>query len=426
MSSTSLVPGSPTASLVTSRPTSSGSSESSSDFPPASPAEHPEFTTNSNGDVYTNTTIDDFSPLVTFSNAASDWVTPLTDSNLSAVRPAEPRTWNLGTYRRTEVRNASVTIEFWGSELHLYGDTGPTYGAYALSVDGEDPTIHSAFARDRGKGPSHLLHSLRDLSEGRHEVVITALGTREGLSEGESLLFDYAVARQRVAEPGTVQALASLDIRGEALSSVTKNGTWAVERVQDDLQPGEGGIKPAIYFERVAYATTESWATLTHTFRGSGIQVYGGRNATHGSYSVTLSNAGTSNVVHSQVYNATADCDFPEPEASDTKPSCEWRGSVLKFAAADLDPTLEWRLQLQNIGQTGRSTFEVNLIRVIGPGSELNTVDGGAVFVNGSAVPSTGEEADDTGAGYVNSPNILVNVLILLLFLRAFVTAFRH
>jgi hypothetical protein len=147
--------------------------------------------------------------------------------------------------------------------------------------------------------------------------------------------------------------------------------------VQDDLQPGEGGIKPAIYFEREGYTTTENWATLTHTFRGeciansitrlhklivqlglgSGIQVYGGRIATHGSYSVTLTNDGTSNVVHSQVYNATADCDFSEPQSSDARPSCEWQGSVLKYAAADLDPTLEWSLQLQNIAQGDRSTL---------------------------------------------------------------------
>lgn len=415
-------PPSLTTSSVPVQPTSSpGGNNTDSSWPPASPAGHPEFSTTSDSVVYTNTTIDDFSPLVSFSNSVSDWVTPLTDSDLSAVRPEMPRLWNLGTYKRTEVRNATVTIEFWGSEIALYGDTGPAYGAYSLSVDGGDPTIHSAFARDRGRGPAHHLHTLEGLSDGRHQLVITALGTREGLSEGSSFLFDYATAKQKIAEPGADRLFASLDLRADALARVTKNGTWGLERVQDDLQPGEGGVKPAIYFEREAYVTTENLATLTHTFRGSGIQVYGGRNATHGSYSVTLTDVDNSDVAHSQLCNATADCDFPEPGSNNTKPGCEWRGSVLKFAAADLDPSSEWRLQLQNVAQGDKSTFEVNLIRVIGPSSELNSDEGGTVFVNGTAAPSTGDtenEETDQGAGYMNSPNFFLNALMLMIFLR--------
>jgi hypothetical protein len=69
---------------------------------------------------------------------------------------------------------------------------------------------------------------------------------------------------------------------------------------------------------------------------------------------------------------------------------------------------------------------EVNLIRVIGPGSELNPVDGGAVFVNGSAIPSTEEDAEETGSTSITSPNILVNLLVLLLFLRGAAMAFKH
>ena len=85
-----------------------------------------------------------------------------------------------------------------GSEIHLYGDTGPAYGAYSLQLDQGTPDLRSAFYPALAVGPAHYLYSLRNLTEGRHELVITNLGTREGLVEGEGFLLDYVLVTQKV------------------------------------------------------------------------------------------------------------------------------------------------------------------------------------------------------------------------------------
>ena len=91
------------------------------------------------------------------------------------------------------IHNADV-----GSEIHLYGDTGPAYGAYSLQLDQGTPDLRSAYFPALAVGPAHYLYSLRNLTEGRHELVITNLGTREGLVEGDGFLLDYVLVTQRV------------------------------------------------------------------------------------------------------------------------------------------------------------------------------------------------------------------------------------
>lgn len=44
------------------------------------------------------------------------------------------------------------------------------------------------------------MHTLTGLTDGRHELVITALGVRDGLTDGRNLLFDYALVSQKVGE----------------------------------------------------------------------------------------------------------------------------------------------------------------------------------------------------------------------------------
>ncbi|KAG2005629.1 hypothetical protein CC2G_002018 [Coprinopsis cinerea AmutBmut pab1-1] len=409
---------------------------------PGSPNSPPFFETTDDGVTYTNTTIDDFSPLVVFSGLdgeeGGDWVSPLTDSGMSAVRPVPQRQWYLGTYRRTEVRNANVTIEFWGSEIHLYGDRGPAYGAFALTLDNGTPTIHTAFSPERAEGTAHHLHSLQNLSEGKHELVITNLGTREGLNEGSSFLFDYAVVRQRVGVSGRPEPK-SFDIYADAFEDrLERNGTWVLHTIADDIPPGPGGAKPEIYIERETLSTTEESATLTYTFRGTGVQLFGGRNATHGRYRATLSTVGdNSTVFHSRVYEAAAPCDFPEAEAENVRPACEWRGRVLKFAAADLDPGLEYELQVENVGGPGgrNRVFELDSIRVIGdqprPGGGGGSGGGNGGGSGGSGDSSGGggngdDDGETGGAARLNGVDPLVNFMILLMIFMAFWRAMRR
>ncbi|TEB23688.1 hypothetical protein FA13DRAFT_1739875 [Coprinellus micaceus] len=49
--------------------------------------------------------------------------------------------------------NASVTFALEGSKVHLYGDTGPTYGVYTIQVEtpsNANNRRHSERGRDQG------------------------------------------------------------------------------------------------------------------------------------------------------------------------------------------------------------------------------------------------------------------------------------
>ncbi|KAG2005618.1 hypothetical protein CC2G_002008 [Coprinopsis cinerea AmutBmut pab1-1] len=394
-------------------------------FPVLPPNQPPTVRLGDDGaNYYVNTTIDDFSPLMTFSDG---WISTIADMNSSnPLKPIPQRNWHLWTYKRTETPNATVSIEFWGSELYLYGDTGPAYGVYSLALDDETPTVHTAFYPALAAGRSHLMHTLRNLTEGRHELTITNLGTRDGLNEGPAFLLDFAVARQKV---GTIEGLQpnASDVRDEALSGLATNGTWSLLNIQDDVVPGEGGLKPAIYVERRALFTTDDWATLVHRFQGTGIQVFGGWNSTHGSYRATLTDTGNSTVLHSKIYDTAAVC------GGSDAPGCEWRGTTLKFTAADLNPDAQYELTLQNVHSGGNSAFEVGFIRVFGsqdarePGTGSSGVPapstGGGLPEPGSAGQQPGGASDETGSGRMNSLDPLLQLWVLMfLFVAAWKT----
>jgi hypothetical protein len=89
-----------------------------------------------------------------------------------------------------------------GSEIRLYGDGGPAYGAFSLTLDGGEPIVDTEHDLAQPYGRDILMHTLTGLTEGRHELVITALGGRDA-TEGQELLFDHAVVTQKVGEgPG--------------------------------------------------------------------------------------------------------------------------------------------------------------------------------------------------------------------------------
>jgi len=420
----------------------------------------PHFELDADGETYySRLTIDDFSPLVVFGSSGrgdddddlddgdDDWTTASEDLSSDGPEPDAPnsqeRQWGLGTYTRTENderRNGTVKIEFWGSELQLFGDVGPAYGVFMVQVDDETPTVHSAHAMVLATGKSSLMHTLSNLTEGRHEVTITAGGTREGLVEGPGFLFDFAVARQKVGENGIVGPNAQ-DVTQEGLLGLVHNGTWGLVNLQDDLQPGEGGMKPAIYIERVALETTENGATLIHRFQGFAVQVFGGRNATHGAYIATLTDVASGDRVHSAVYEGGADCDERDDDEDTIDNPCAWRGSVLKFAAADLDPSIEYELSLQNVHRGDARVLELDMIRVIGTGTtNTNNVNvgsgGGGAGTgggngNGTSGTGNGDNTTDTSDDQTNAARMggidpLANLLVLMMVFVAMWRALKH
>jgi len=408
---------------------------------------------------YSDLTIDDFSPLVTFPNDSDsdddsdddrdnddwdEWTTHWEDVHDSDddddndnddVKPINTeRQWALGTYMRTDDddNDRRMKIEFWGSELKLFGDQGPAYGAYSLRIDDQPPTMHTAFQSAQATGRSRLLHDLRDLGEGRHELTVTVGRGQPGNNQDSGFLFDYAVVKQKVGRERTAPTVQ--DDTEQELERLVNSGSWRLTDLQEDLQPGLGGVKQEIFLSRVGLATTDNLATLTRKFQGSAVQVYGGRNASHGAYRATLTDSTNNRVVHSKVYRAHAPCDVRNRDNTGiVGPACDWRGSVLKFAAADLDPSVEYDLTLQNLHRNGGTVLEVDMIRVIGAGGNDNSNTGGTGgSTTGGGTSSGGTSGAveggsvQTGAGRMNGIEPMTNFFVLFMTFLAVWRSFRH
>lgn len=343
---------------------------------------------------------------------------------MSAVRPMEPRPWHLGTYRRTTQVNASFTVTFWGSELHLYGDVGPSYGPYSIEVDGGTPQVRSAHYPALAVGPAGYLDGVSGLSEGRHEVVVRTLPRREGILEAEGFLLDYVLVRQRVGPVVGSLIPGIVDIQGSAMEQAITNrtGTWRSWSVDGDviLPDGRDARQPKTFF-----ATNERGARITHSFSNvTAIQVYGTRNATHGAYRATLTSPSGR---IADTYNGTAACDFNGPGTEHILPGCEWRGSVLKYAAGGLDPAISYQLSLENADVDGKE-FELSLIREIGVEGErleIGVSPDGTLDNPGNATqPGAGGQSGNSGSGTGNGAMARMSVgmpEVFLMFIAWFV-----
>lgn len=109
--------GSPATSVNSSPPTSINPNAPIFTQPPSPalpPKKSPVFIRGQDGvSWYTNTTIDDFSPLVAYSTRPHEWTIHRTPQS-----PTDSDRF-LWTYHRTERENATATIEFWGESRGL-------------------------------------------------------------------------------------------------------------------------------------------------------------------------------------------------------------------------------------------------------------------------------------------------------------------
>ncbi|KAF6749693.1 hypothetical protein DFP72DRAFT_818639 [Ephemerocybe angulata] len=391
------------------------------DTPALVPEAAPRFDSSSANATYANLTIDSFSPIIDYDPPMSvdtgAWHTPITDSILSEIGPLSQRDWHLGTYMRSEMPNATILFFFEGSELYLYGDRGPSYGAFSVQVDSGTRELRSAYTPAQPIGGSSLLDAVRGLSEGQHKAVVTIEGTRTGLVEGSGFLLDYVVVRQKV---GTGQPKIS-DVRGADLEKLGSWKTWTKDEVTVQLGQNVTQTKTIV-------SSSAKGESLTYSFsNATAVQVYGTRNATNGAYSVSLTSSSPSVVGNTTIYNGSFPCDFPDRTNNLT--SCEWRGSVLKHAAANLDPAANYTLKLENMDDSpGGRIFDVDLIRTFGGngvvlepgslapgGSGLDASNGSSGGASGGGTQNGAPRADAVGSSFA-----LVALLWCLLFRDVF------
>ncbi|KAG8770584.1 hypothetical protein FRC12_004176 [Ceratobasidium sp. 428] len=130
-----------------------------------------------------------------------------------------------GTVHSTNTYGAAASLKFEGSEVFLYGSTGPNHGQYkiqldnqlALELNGTAPALHT----------QTLLYTTSDLAPGEHQLVITNLGDNQALDVDFAEVVphkskSYAQPHLILASPLTVFDSTLTALRSMSTSDLTK------------------------------------------------------------------------------------------------------------------------------------------------------------------------------------------------------------
>jgi len=323
-----------------------------------------------------NLTVDDFDSLVTYADQ-SQWSTPDPSSDTSNQSTSP---WKDGTYHLTAVTNAFFTFNFEGPTIFVYGAAGPAYGSFEISLDGHS-NVFSAYAPQNASG--HLLFSATTLEYVNHTLTVTNLGAKDGDNGGNQLLFDYLDAGVQLAPAGASVANTSLE---ETDSRLTFNGNWTTNVYNPRFSGGGSRY------------TQGDGASVSLSFYGSAIYIFGDKTGRHGLYTVTLDNRAA------EQFNGVSGCGGAFVHA------CE-KTNTLAYFASNLDSDLH-TVTVRNIAGVNNSFFDLDYMVYTTPSSYAVREPSASSFSAGAgAVEST-----STSTG--NSPSLIVpgmNLLFLLL-----------
>jgi len=145
-----------------------------------------------------NVTIDDFDSILTYSDQAS-WTTP-DPSSFNYTSNGSP--WLRGTYHNTTVAGASVSLNFTGPAIYVYGAIGPAYGTFQVVLDNQ-ATLNGTAFRSAPYTGSYLLFGTSGLTYGNHQITLRNLGVT-AVDSGNALLLDYIQSTIQLAPSGQV------------------------------------------------------------------------------------------------------------------------------------------------------------------------------------------------------------------------------
>ncbi|KAJ3782527.1 hypothetical protein GGU11DRAFT_583613 [Lentinula aff. detonsa] len=325
-----------------------------------------------------NVTVDDFDSVLAYADQ-SVWTTP--DPSSSDYLP-ESSPWLLGTFHKTSTVNASVSFNFTGPALFIYGFSGPEYGSYEVELDGSSTTA-SAYSSINGSTP-HLLYGTSNLTYGKHELMLRNLGalSSNGDGDGSSLLFDFLRFTVQLAPSGASVSNTTIQ---EDDSSLTYTGTWG-SNTSGNFSGGGSSY------------TNGDNATVSFPFNGSAVYVFGDKKNDHGLYSVVLDN-GTE-----QIFDGISGCGGAFGQ------TCEQQQPTLAYFASNLAEG-EHSLKITNMAGVNQSYFDLDSIvltipssyapRTLTNGSDSSGSAGNSTSGSGSG---SGSSSSSTNAALTSQP----------------------
>ncbi|KAF7365659.1 hypothetical protein MVEN_00439500 [Mycena venus] len=277
--------------------------------------------------VNANVTVDDFDSVVSYADQSA-WQTP--DPSSSSFN-ANNSQWLMGTFHSTTVVNTTISFNFTGPAIYVFGASGPAYGSYEVLVDGTS-TTKSAYAAANVSLP-YLLYSADNLTYAAHTLTLRNLGKQGADAGGDAFLFDFLRATVQLAPAGATVTNQTLE---ETDPSLKYSGTW-------------GSNKSPNFSGGGSTFTNADKASVSFSFHGSAIYVFGDKKNDHGLYSVVL-DANTP-----QIFNGISGC------GGAFGMTCEQMKPTLAYFAHNLDGGLH-NLSITNMAGVNKSFFDLDSV----------------------------------------------------------------
>ncbi|KAI0783377.1 hypothetical protein C8Q75DRAFT_445092 [Abortiporus biennis] len=255
-----------------------------------------------------NYTIDDTSAMLTYQpygggrNPGDGWVTWFSGSgfNNAAGQASSGDSWHL-----TSLPGASVSLEFHGTSIHMYGNSSCPY---EVSLDNSSVLLPPINTTNGG-----LLFSAESLPIGTHLINVTALPSQQAPVQ---LFFDRAIVTDILPSPAT--SIAPISIDNQNPTALHYEGLWTTEN---------GVHIPSISNPKPFMKTIDSGASVSLNFTGAiAVAINGNRDWGHHTYEVSLDGV-------SRTYNA----------------STFWLiGDTTLYHQSGLDPTVSHTISMTN------------------------------------------------------------------------------
>lgn len=327
--------------------------------------------------VNVNVTVDDFDSVLSYADQ-SVWTTPDPSSSSFDNNGSSP--WFMGTYHRTESIGASLSFNFTGPAIYIYGHAGPDYGSYEVDID-DVATVLSAHLETNATTP-YLLYGASNLTYAQHTLALRNLGAKSNAS-GNAFLFDFLQATIQVAPAGATVSNVTYEEDNPAL---TYTGQW-------------GNNTGPVFSGGGTTFTNATNASVSLSFHGSAIYIFGDKKNDHGFYNVTLDNK------TSAIFNGVSGC------GGAFGATCEQQKPTLQYIAHNLDGSLH-TVKVENLAGVNNSFLDIDSFVVTVPSvyavRNLSETASGAMP---SPVPSA------TGTNSANTDMVNYWNLLLVSFL---------
>ncbi|KAF8800280.1 hypothetical protein BYT27DRAFT_7118036 [Phlegmacium glaucopus] len=224
------------------------------------------------------TTIEDFSPVISYSGTGgNDWTSGT--SNDSSIDK-----YSDSSFTVTQVANASVSFTFYGTGVQLYGAQRADHGSYQVTIDSHTYSPANGKVNGTEEVFQTQLFQTAALQNGLHKVTMVNLGTTK-------LDLDFITWQTPIGEDS--ESLLSYTIQDSDSSfKYTPASAWTTSPPNIGMFNGGSG-----------HVTSTAGAFVEYSFKVSAaVAIFGPVSPQGAPYSVRLDNGATTNYTTSKQF----------------------------------------------------------------------------------------------------------------------------